>query len=1000
MRKRAGGILILLLLLGVMLVGYGKGQNRYTVWCTDIPGYGVDVEDRETQEKIIDSAFDEYWDTLPERQPRVVMKYGEGIFPAAYSDEVIEAEYTDDLSLLKEMNQTNHSYACQDGKVYFRQYHKECDGVDALGGEYPVTDGEKAMICVDQEGVARELFKDKGWGDFYLIGDRFYMMECRKVDWGSEYRIYSVNREGNERIDYGIGEIKAVDEAKDILILEMQEGRHGLVSDIRVLDCVSGDCKSMGSLLKEDGRKEGEEFVHWGFEAYQDGWLYLSCRRSDGKPGSVCATDLYAVSLEGVWQKVITLASDKTYAESIIQLEVLEDRLFFTYGGYDGTAHFFQGGSIISVKRDGTDYRAIQDIAADRPTSEDVFLLRQDAGRTLVYFGAAYYTADSRKEGEDADYLVTVWDVDTGTLYPSTFPVYPAYNAKKGIYLDTRDHVCALPDRTGRIVRVVENLYDYLEMPEENEGERNAQRLDYDVYYADGYLYFTTDYEFDSEEYRKGWETAYYRLKLGEEQAELLLRTVNREREEKYYTELLKTQVKVEMDGKSSLSGYCDKVIETEYTDDLSLLEQSDRMSHQYAYRDGKVYYRKYRKDSFGESSHTYENYSYLPVAGAEKEMVCIDRDGVQTALFTDKGQGDFYLIGNRFYMTDSEVYSVDMNGQGRRNYGKGEILAADGTGRFLVLELRRDGHDFRRPDYCALNCDTGECKSLLSEEYFAREEEDGYWSFEAYQDGWVYLSFFRRRGGTAEYSETTLYAVSLDGKWNRVITLTSDMYYGETVVGLQALGDRLFFLFGGYDGSRVWYQGGKIVTVKRDGTDYRSIEEGGNDFFPADHFYLRQDGEKIWVYYPDFYHITEEAVDTKEERYVATVWDIDTGMRYPSDMPACAVTKPYRYDLFMDYIFMNGEGGYDVYALPDRTGRLVRVAKDLDRCVKAGAADGYGENASLEIRDLYYRDGYLYFKAEYSRWGGWEEGGWLRLGTECYRLKPGEEKAELLYEY
>lgn len=969
--KKIGSILILAAFLGVMLIGYGRGQNRYAVWCTDIPGYGIDAKDRETQEKIIDSAFDEYWETLPERQPRVVMKYGERVFPASYSDEVIEAEYTDDLSLLKEMNQTNHSYACQDGKVYFRQYHKEYDGVDAFGGEYPVTDGEKTMICVDQEGVARELFKDKGWGDFYLIGDRFYMMECRKEDGRSEYRIYSVDREGNDRIDYGVGKIKAVDETKGILILEMQGSRYGLVSDIRVLDCASGDCRSFGPLLEGDGRKEGEEFEQWSFEAYQDGWVYLSCLKGDTLENPR-KTDLYAISPEGVWQKVITMISDeKTYIRSILQLEVLEDRLFFTYGGYDGTAHFFQGGSIISVKRDGTDYRAIENIAADRPTSEDVFLLRQDAGRTLVYFGAAYYTADSLKKGEDEYYQVTVWDVDTGTLYPSTFPVYPAYNAKKGIYLDTSDRVCALPDRTGRIVRVVENLYDYLEGTEGNEGERNAQRLDYDVYFADGYLYFTADYAFDSEEYRKGWETAYYRLKLGEEQAELLLRTV-----------------------KSSLSGYCDKVIETEYTDDLSLLEQSNRMSHQYAYRDGRVYYRRYRGDSFGESSYTYENYSYLPVAGAEKEMVCIDRDGVQTALFTDKGQGDFYLIGDRFYMTDSEVYSVDMNGQGRRNYGKGEILAADGTGRFLILELREDGHDFRRPDYCVLNCDTGECTSLLSEEYFAREEEDGYWSFEAYQDGWVYLSFFRRRGETAEFSETTLYAVSLDGKWNRVIALTSDMYYGENVVGLQVLGDRLFFLFGGYDGSRVWYQGGKIVTVKRDGTDCRSIEEGGNDFFPADHFYLRQDGEKIWVYYPEFYYITEE------ERYVATVWDIDTGMRYPSDMPACAVTKPYRYDLFMDYIFMNGEGGYDVYALPDRTGRLVRVAKDLDRCVEAGAVDRYGENAALEIRDLYYRDGYLYFKAEYSRWGGWEEGGWLRLGTECYRLKPGEEKAELLYEY
>lgn len=87
---------------------------------------------------------------------------------------------------------------------------------------------------------------------------------------------------------------------------------------------------------------------------------------------------------------------------------------------------------------------------------------------------------------------------------------------------------------------------------------------------------------------------------------------------------------------------YSDQVMETVYTDDLSLLEESDRMSRQYAYREGKVYYRRYHEDSFEATSYTYENYSYLPVFGVEKEMVCIDREGVQTALFTDKGQGDF----------------------------------------------------------------------------------------------------------------------------------------------------------------------------------------------------------------------------------------------------------------------------------------------------------------------------------------------------------------------
>ena len=116
---------------------------------------------------------------------------------------------------------------------------------------------------------------------------------------------------------------------------------------------------------------------------------------------------------------------------------------------------------------------------------------------------------------------MTVWDVDTGTLYPSTFPGYPVCNRKKGIYLDTKNNVCALPDRSGRIVRVAQCLEDYLEIPEGEEGERSVSRPDH-VYFADGYLYFTAEYDSDSEEYRKGRETAYYRLKLGEDKAELL----------------------------------------------------------------------------------------------------------------------------------------------------------------------------------------------------------------------------------------------------------------------------------------------------------------------------------------------------------------------------------------------------------------------------------------------------------------------------------------------
>ena len=44
---------------------------------------------------------------------------------AKISDQEISAVYTDDWSFLNHMDQTEFNYAYQDGKVYYRQYHKD-----------------------------------------------------------------------------------------------------------------------------------------------------------------------------------------------------------------------------------------------------------------------------------------------------------------------------------------------------------------------------------------------------------------------------------------------------------------------------------------------------------------------------------------------------------------------------------------------------------------------------------------------------------------------------------------------------------------------------------------------------------------------------------------------------------------------------------------------------------------------------------------------------------
>lgn len=89
---------------------------------------------------------------------------------------------------------------------------------------------------------------------------------------------------------------------------------------------------------------------------------------------------------------------------------------------------------------------------------------------------------------------------------------------------------------------------------------------------------------------------------------------------------------------------------------------------------------------------------------------------------------------------------------------------------------------------------------------------------------------------------------------------------------------------------------------------------------------------------------------------------------------------------------------------LPDRTGRIVKVTGPLEDYIEVLSVDSGGAKSNPQFKELYYEDGYLYFAAEYNEWSheesiGWRDG-YRRVRTEYYRLKLGEEKAELLYYY
>lgn len=447
-----------------------------------------------------------------------------------YVDEVIPAQYTDDLSLLTDMKYTNSTYVYQDGKVYYRRYHADSYEETALGASYdyhPIPGTKKEIVCVDADGVETVLFTDEGYGDIYLVDNRFYMTDGKQYEKDgniyTEEHLYSVDMKGKNRIDYGNGSIYVVDVERKIFILKMKE-------DYYLMNYETGEKKPL--------LYEPDEHFYFNIEGYQDGWLYYENGESD-------FSRLCAVSIEGKEKEIITVTSNKSlnneisYHESILDFKVDEDRIYFIYGGYDGTARGFQGGTLISVKPDGTDYKAIN-------VQDDNFYISHDKGKTLVYFPR--YDDDIIRADGSEEYDMLVWDVDADMCYCSDFSTFILssykrriglmwhyYPADKGVLcsrtpdmhpLIDKTDIYAIPGDSGKIVRVVMDIEQYVAKWK----GKDIDKVEYDdFYFADGVLYFKAEYSAYDRDTSIGWRDSYrrlhtdiYRLKIGESKAEVL----------------------------------------------------------------------------------------------------------------------------------------------------------------------------------------------------------------------------------------------------------------------------------------------------------------------------------------------------------------------------------------------------------------------------------------------------------------------------------------------
>ena len=431
---------------------------------------------------------------------------------------------------------------------------------------------------------------------------------------------------------------------------------------------------------------------------------------------------------------------------------------------------------------------------------------------------------------------------------------------------------------------------------------------------------------------------------------------------------------------------YVDEVIPVQYTDDLSLLSDMKYTDNTYAYQDGKVYYRRYHEDSYEEAA-LWGDYDAIPET--KKEMVCVDAGGTVTELFTDYGDGSIYLVDNRFYLTERRkkentqygrtetvrcLYSVDMQGNDRIDYGEGYVRKIDKNRKIIIMELNGESGTY----YYTINYETGERKR------FSEYPASGYRYYTKHTD---------------DENICELCEVSSEGEEREIIALTSDVnqvpFVREHILDIKVDGDRIYFIFGGYDGTAHVFQGGKLISVKLDGTDYKAVETD------SDNYYICHDEGKTLVYFSERYN-GDVGIDAEPKEYSALVWDVEEDICYCSEFPGkdlfCyeEMGPLYSVSRYDDELQRRRE---DIYAIPDDSGRIVRVAMDIEQYITKWEEAGY-----IDYDDFYFADGVLYFKVEYNVYDaetslGWRDG-YRRLHTDIYRLTIGEDKAEVLYAY
>lgn len=250
---------------------------------------------------------------------------------------------------------------------------------------------------------------------------------------------------------------------------------------------------------------------------------------------------------------------------------------------------------------------------------------------------------------------------------------------------------------------------------------------------------------------------------------------------------------------------------------------------------DGTVYYWEYDSASFeGSAALGY----YKPIVGETNKLMMQSLSGEKVMIGDMEGGGSLALTDGSLIFYEKpvdqiggyEICSIDQNSGQTQTYGLGRIEASDGK-KIICSDST---------NYCidSIDAETGERTKLV----------DG--SFLASHDGLIYYQPVEADSGAATKGKVSFAVVDAQGGQQKTLCTTEPDLYADdfqgtaSIVSMVFKDEYIYFSYGSYAGTGSVYAGGKIMKVKKDGTEAEVV--AGMDGLRAPAFSVSEDGTVV----------------------------------------------------------------------------------------------------------------------------------------------------------